>query len=64
MSSTLDETLTSNKIQKCEEEDKWPKKDNLLIEVEKVMGTGELKEEALKKLEACRQCGRSVTDVL
>ena len=42
MGGTLDEMLTSNKIQACEELGKWSEKTKLLIEIEKVMGTGEL----------------------
>src|SRR5947209_3364474 len=64
MGGTLGETLASNKIRACEESDEWPEKSDLLTEIEKVMGAGELEQEALKKLEVCRQCGRPVADFL
>lgn len=64
MGGNLRETYASNKIWECEQSGKWPSKDNLLMETEKVMGTGELKEEALKKLKVCRQHGRPVAKFL
>ena len=42
MGGTLGETLTSNKIQACEESGKWPEKSDLLTKIEKVMGAGKL----------------------
>ena len=64
MGGTLGETLASNKIRACEESGEWPEKSDLLTEIEQVMGAGELEQEALKKLEACRQRGRPVADFL
>lgn len=54
----MGEAYASNMIKQAEASSTWPSWKSLFKKIKKLVYAGDLKEEALKKLEACKQCRR------